>query len=151
MRKLTLSLAAFALVCSCFAPIRTAPPAGWKPPNEATPEEMKQSQGLQKTVGEVGSVPERTEEQVVQTSSSDPNARNVLARAGRMGEDQKKAEAQQVLLTAEHKLDEEKSAPFNMALIAVLVLGAGFGSVYGLKKWTEKAMPEPPKRQDVSW
>ena len=155
MRKIFFSLVATALAASCFAPIRIPKPAGAVEMREATPQEMEQHQQLSKTMGNVGVVPDKTEDRTLPVSQSDPSGQSVLAKAEKSLKPDE-ATGREVLAVAEDQIKEkESSSPVKTGAWGLLFLAAGFGCVYGLKHWANKHMPEnvstPDPQDKVVW
>lgn len=115
---------------------------------EATEAKKEQSQRFQRVQGEVGTVPVRTENLDHPVAEFNGDAKNILRAASPTGSD---SDATQVLQKAALKLHHEEKSPVTTFFLGFLVLGLGFGVVFGVKTWVERQMPEIPKPKQVTW
>ena len=153
MRKILLSLFVTTFAGFCFAPIQLHDrPDNARRLPAATESDLQRQQGQQKVVGEIGTVPQQTEDHSTPSSApSDSGAQGVLGQAqDRL--DNNDPKAQQVLQAAQKQLEQEKQGPMPMLFMGGLFLVVGFGVIFGLRQWANKALPDMPDvSKKVSW
>lgn len=157
MKKLLLTLIVVSFAGFCFAPIELdqKPVNGYKP-DQATEGKLQQQQGEQKTFGEVGKVPEKTDDNGTPVSpdgQSDKGAQNILGGAQNRlsagnGDDPR---AKQVLSAAEQNLESKHAGWTSMFTMGFVFLCLGFGVVFGFRYWANKNMPEYQEPKKVTF
>lgn len=155
MRKLILSLIAVSLAGFCFAPIELGqkPSNGYKPP-AATEQDLQRQQQNQKTMGQVGSVPEHdggTAE--VGPATSDGTGSTVLGQAqkNQSASTSEDPQAKQVLAAANDELARKQSGVAPTLFVGGIFLCLGFAVVFGIRQWATKNMPDVPTAKQVNW
>ncbi|MBC8064745.1 MAG: hypothetical protein H7Y17_07945 [Chlorobia bacterium] len=157
MKKLILSLLLTAAFGFCFAPINLGGvPAGMHKREHSESERAAQQSHLPQ-IGEVGGVPGIDGGTTAPAMTNDPNARNAVANAMRPhnGVPQQSESAKRDLAVAAAALKANgpasKVGTFAWAGVFAAI---GFGIVFGLKKWADKALPNPTSasaKKSANW
>lgn len=148
MRKLIALFTILSFSGLCFAPINLEEkPSNWQIRPEANEQQLREAQSRQKVVGEVGVVMQRAPERSPELNSADPGAKAML---GQAEQTLSQEGAKETLVAAEQNRQSGGGSTFWFWGVAFGALG--FGVVYGLRMWANKAIPEPVvKGRKVTW
>lgn len=153
MKKLLLSLLLSASFGFCFAPINR----GLVPPDQIQRELSEADRAKQQynlpQIGNVGGVESGPGTSVSGPGPGDSDAANTVANAGNRAEGPQvndRAKKDLALASQNMKSGAQKA---QSVLIWALLLGIlGFGIVTGLRKWADKAIPQPAvARKSAKW
>lgn len=116
---------------------------------EATEAQKEASQRFERVTGEVGKVPVRTENNDIPVSEFDASAKDAVRAARPSNEED--PQAKEILQQTAVRLKQEGRSPVNTFFLGFLMLGLGFGVVFGAKTWVDRQIPESPKPKRVTW
>jgi uncharacterized membrane protein len=135
-----LSFVLSALSVLCPAPIKEQPPAGYvAPPMSMSEQELSRQQARQERIGEVGKVPERTENTYTPESQSTPSASETLREAT-------VSPAKDVIVNASRDLDAKQNGRSPVWVFAAVMLILGLGVAFAFRQWAEKNVPMPQSK-----
>jgi len=140
MKKLPLALVVLVLAVLCPAPIKELPPAGYKaPPMSMSEQELARQQAQQQHIGEVGKVPERTENAFTPNSQATADAVDTLRSAT-------VNPAKDVIRQASRDLEAKKNGKSTVWVFAAAMLVLGLGVAFAFRQWAEKNAPMPQSK-----
>lgn len=141
--KAQLIAAGFAIVASCWAPMKD-PRKDVKINPEATQSQLEQEQKLQRAQGQVGIVNPNEQETTANPTPTDPQGKADLAAATDRMEHAPKADE------AGNPIQGGGPSPAKIGW-GLFFVCLGLGSVLGVRAWANKAIPEPARVRKSSW
>ncbi len=102
---------------------------------------LEQEQSHQVQMGQVGSQVAAHVDKPMDMDTGEGNGNSVLSAASHKGTDSNAA-ANQVLTAANSRLQTEGSS--HSWLWAILLVGAALAVVFGIKRWADNNVPDPP-------